>query len=80
MTDEAAMETIIYECSSCGAYHPWSFDGDCQDDNNKYGGPQDYAERNDLESDDIEVGTIEDGDEDEDIEWDHGEDGFAGEE
>jgi hypothetical protein len=47
------METIIYKCSSCGAYHPWSFDGDCQDDNNEYGGPQDYAERNDLESDDL---------------------------
>jgi hypothetical protein len=78
-----ATGTIIYKCS-CGKYHPWSFDGDCRDDENRYSSPEEYAEENDLDPDDIEVraidaeeGEIDDGDdedEDEDDEDDDDED------
>jgi hypothetical protein len=50
--------TIIYKCS-CGNYHPWSFDGDCRDDDNRYSSPEEYAEENNLDPDDIEVRAID---------------------
>jgi len=69
-----ATGTIIYKCS-CGKYHPWSFDGDCRDDENRYNSPEEYAEENDLDPDDIEVraidaeeGEIDDADDDDDDE------------
>lgn len=54
-----ATGTIIYKCS-CGSYHPWNFDGDCRDDDNRYSSPEQYAEENDLDPDDIEVRAIDD--------------------
>lgn len=75
-----ATGTIIYKCS-CGKYHPWSFDGDCRDDENRYSSPEEYAEENDLDPDDIEVraidaeeGEIVDGDDDDDDEDDDDDD------
>jgi 23S rRNA pseudouridine2605 synthase len=53
-----ATGTIIYKCS-CGKYHPWSFDGDCRDDANRYSSPEEYADENDLDPDDIEVRAID---------------------
>ena len=61
--------TVIYKCS-CGAYHPWAFDGDCRDDDNRYSSPEEYAEENGLDPDDIEVRAIDA----EDDEVDDGED------
>lgn len=58
-----ATRTVIYKCS-CGAYHAWAFDGDCRDDDNRYSSPEQYAEENSLDLDDIEVRPI-DVDEDE---------------
>jgi len=46
--------SIIYKCA-CGAYHSWDFTGDCWDDGNRYGSPEDYAHRNKLDVDDIEI-------------------------
>ena len=76
---------VIYKCS-CGDYHPWGFDGDCRDDDNSYSSPEEYAEQNDLDLDDIEVRAIDaeddevddnkddenEGDDDEDDEDDEG--------
>src|SRR5437879_4408702 len=45
----------LFECGSCGAYHPVDFEGDCRDDANRYGGPEDYAERNNVNIADIEI-------------------------
>lgn len=64
-----ASGTIIYKCS-CGAYHPWAFDGDCRDDDNRYSSPEEYAEENRLDPDDIEVRAIDA----EDDEGNHGTD------
>jgi hypothetical protein len=64
-----ATGTVIYKCS-CGAYHPWAFDGDCRDDDNRYSSPEEYAEENSLDPDDIEVRAIDA----EDDEVDDGED------
>jgi hypothetical protein len=50
--------TVIYKCS-CGNYHPWSFDGDCREDDNRYSSPEEYAEENNLDPDDIEVRAID---------------------
>jgi len=55
-----ATGATIYKCS-CGKYHPWSFDGDCADDANRYRSPEEYAEENDLDPDDIEVRAIDAG-------------------
>jgi hypothetical protein len=62
-----ASGTIIYKCS-CGKYHPWSFDGDCRDDANRYSSPEEFAEENNLDPDDIEVRAIdaEEGDDEDD--------------
>jgi hypothetical protein len=49
---------VIYRCS-CGTYHPWTFDGDCRDDDNRYSSPEEYAEENNLDPDDIEVRAID---------------------
>ena len=73
-----ATGTVIYKCS-CGSYHPWSFDGDCRDDDNRYSSPEEYAEENDLDPDDIEVRAIDDdegdeGDEDDDSDDDDDDD------
>jgi hypothetical protein len=75
-----ATGTIIYKCS-CGKYHPWSFDGDCRDDENRYSSPEEYAEENDLDPDDIEVraidaeeGEVDDGDDDDDEDDEDGDD------
>lgn len=38
-------QIALYECGQCDCYHPWSWDGDCRDDANRFGSPEDYAER-----------------------------------
>jgi hypothetical protein len=50
----------IYECGICGCYHPWSWDGDCREDENRYGSAEDYAEERGLNPNDIEVFSWED--------------------
>jgi hypothetical protein len=34
----------LYACGQCGGYHPWTWYGDCREDANRYGGPEEYAE------------------------------------
>lgn len=52
--------TILYECGICGSYHPWSFDGDCRDDANRYGSPEEYARKLHRSVYRIEVRSMDD--------------------
>lgn len=50
---------ILYSCEICGAFHPWTWDGDCRDDANRYDSDEDYIERNNLPTcEEIEVRDI----------------------
>lgn len=49
----------LYECGICDHVHRWEFDGDCREDAERYAGYEDYAERNNVSEDDIEVLTWE---------------------
>lgn len=51
---------VLYECGICDAYHPWKWHGDCRDDANRYGGPEDYAARHGMTDWNIEVRSMED--------------------
>jgi len=53
-------KTILYECGICDCYHPWDFDGDCRDDSNRFGSPEEYAELEKIDPDSIEVRSMED--------------------
>ncbi len=55
-----APKHILYECGICSCYHPWKWSGDCRDDANRYGSPEEYAEHYSLTSWDIEVRSMED--------------------
>jgi hypothetical protein len=48
----------LYECGICDCYHPWSFDGDCRDDSNRYGSPEEYAEKMKVSPYEVEVRTM----------------------
>jgi hypothetical protein len=50
----------IYECGICDHYHPWDFKGDCRDDSNRYGSPEEYAERMKYNPDLVEVLSMQD--------------------
>lgn len=49
---------VLYECGCCGCYHPWSWDGDCRDDANRYAGPDEYAEIFHTPEEDIQIRTM----------------------
>ena len=50
---------VLYECGICSGYHPWSWNGDCRDDANRFGGIDEYAERHSVPEIDIEVRTMD---------------------
>jgi len=52
--------TKLYECGICSAYHPWEWAGDCREDVNRFGAPEDYAEKTGQKENDIEVLSMED--------------------
>jgi hypothetical protein len=35
---------IVYECGICNSIHPWEWNGDCRDNNSRYGSVEEYAE------------------------------------
>lgn len=45
----------LYECGICDCLHPWNFDGDCRDDSNRFGAPEEYAEKIGVAEDEIEI-------------------------
>ena len=53
------MKIILYDCEICGSMHPWNWDGDCRDDENRYDGEEDYAERNGVSVNDVDVRSME---------------------
>ena len=53
------MEHIIYECGSCGCYHPWDWDGDCREDAYRYGSPEEYVEYHRLDAYTVEVRSMD---------------------
>ena len=48
MNGDSTATLTIYECEICGSYHPWTWDGDCREDANRYASPEDYADRNGI--------------------------------
>jgi hypothetical protein len=36
---------VLYECGSCGSYHPWEWNGDCRDDANRFSSPEEFLIR-----------------------------------
>jgi hypothetical protein len=54
------MEHALYECEICGSWHPWKWDGDCRDDANRYGDPEEYAARNGVAVHEIELFSMND--------------------
>jgi hypothetical protein len=54
------VEHILYECGICSCYHPWEFAGDCRDDENRFGGPEDYAKLLGLSEYDVDVRSTDD--------------------
>ena len=51
----AAKKHRIFECEGCGQYHPLGWVGDCRDDAHRYADEQDYAEREGVPVEDVEV-------------------------
>lgn len=53
------MSHILYDCGICGCYHPWAWNGDCREDANRYGSPEDYAAAHGCTLDEIVVRQME---------------------
>ncbi len=51
---------ILYECDICGSLHPWDWNGDCRDDENRYGDEADYAQAHDISAYSVAVRSMED--------------------
>jgi hypothetical protein len=51
---------VIYECGICGCYHPWDWNDDCRDDENRFGSPEDYIEKTHCDSILLEVRSMDD--------------------
>lgn len=51
---------ILYECGICECYHPWNWQGDCREDANRFGSPEEYAEAKGINVNDIEVRSMDD--------------------
>ena len=51
---------VVYECGICGHVHPWDWNGDCRDDENRYVGADGYAEAHGVSEDDVEVRSMTD--------------------
>lgn len=49
------MDHIIYECDNCGSFHPWNWNGDCREEASRFTGPEEYAERNNISENAIEM-------------------------
>lgn len=50
---------ILYECGICGCYHPWTWEGDCRENANRFAGPEEYAELKHASLESIEVRSME---------------------
>ncbi len=53
------MKHILYECEICGAFHAWSFAGDCRDDSSRFSDASEYAEKMKVNESDVEVRSMD---------------------
>ena len=51
---------VLYECGICDAVHPWDWNGDCREDANRFGSPEEYAEHAGVDINDVEVRSMSD--------------------
>ena len=49
---------IIYDCDICGACHPWDWNGDCREDENRFS-PDEYAERMGVLEEDLDIRSMD---------------------
>jgi hypothetical protein len=54
------MDKILYECGICDCFHPWNWNGDCRDDDNRYFDPEEYASKHNIRVDEIEIRSMDD--------------------
>jgi hypothetical protein len=52
-------EVVLYDCGICGSLHPWSFEGDCRDDSQRFQSEEDYADKFEISVDRIVVRSWE---------------------
>lgn len=50
---------ILYECGICDWYHPWSFNGDCRENEYRFAFIEDYAAKLGIDISLIEVRSWE---------------------
>jgi len=58
-TEDTIKELTIYECGICDCYHPWSWNGDCRDEANRFF-PDDYAEFMEIDEFQLEIRDMDD--------------------
>ena len=51
---------LLYECGICDCLHPWLWNGDCRDDNVRYGDSGEYAAKHGIKDTDVHVVSWED--------------------
>ena len=61
MVKQTTSMRILYECDICSCYHPWTFNGDCRDDANRFGTPEDYEAKYSLGIGTCEVRSLKTG-------------------
>lgn len=50
---------VLYECGICSCYHPWTWDGDCRDNANRFGDPEEYAANLGIDPSLVDVRSME---------------------
>jgi hypothetical protein len=50
---------VLYECGICDCLHPWNFNGDCRDDNNRFADANEYAKKIGRPEIDIRVRSMD---------------------
>ena len=58
--EKRRMRNAVYECDICCCYHPWVFDGDCRDDDNRYISVEEFADSTGINTCDVVVYSMED--------------------
>lgn len=53
-------DMVIYECGICDCYHPWDWNGDCRDDENRFGSPEEFAHARGISEGDVGVRSMAD--------------------
>lgn len=45
----------LYECGICNNLHRWNWEGDCREDTERFGDEYDYAKRNGIDVELVDV-------------------------